>query len=45
MLHACRKNDAERAVKILQQYLGRASERLVAFLSGPADHGVKGVKS
>jgi DNA-binding GntR family transcriptional regulator len=45
ILHACRKNDAERAVKILQQHLGRASERLVAFLSGPADPGVKGVKS
>lgn len=33
ILQACKKKDAARGVKILQQHLSRASDRLVAFLS------------
>ncbi len=37
ILQACQKKDAARGVKILQQHLSRASDRLLAFLSRNAN--------
>ena len=45
ILQACQKKDVDRAVKILQQHLSRASHRLVAFLSDQGDNNTKGVTS
>jgi DNA-binding GntR family transcriptional regulator len=45
ILQACQKKDVDRAVKILQQHLTRASNRLVAFLSGNHNKGINEVKS
>ncbi|MBI5579048.1 MAG: GntR family transcriptional regulator [Deltaproteobacteria bacterium] len=45
ILQACQKRDVDRAVKILQQHLSRASRRLVVFLCDQGDHTIKGVKS
>jgi len=45
ILQACQKKDVDRAVKILQQHLIRASHRLVAFLSDQGDNTMKGVTS
>ncbi|HSN23649.1 MAG TPA: GntR family transcriptional regulator [Methylomicrobium sp.] len=45
ILQACQKKDVDRAVKILQQHLSRASHRLVAFLSDQGDNTMKGVTS
>jgi DNA-binding GntR family transcriptional regulator len=45
ILQACQKKEVDRAVKILQQHLSRASDRLVAFLSDQGDNTIKGVTS
>jgi DNA-binding GntR family transcriptional regulator len=45
ILQACQKKEMDRAVKILQQHLSRASDRLVAFLSDQGDNTIKGVTS
>jgi DNA-binding GntR family transcriptional regulator len=45
ILQACRRKNVDRAVKILQQHLSRASNCLVAFLSGNTNNVIKEVKS
>jgi DNA-binding GntR family transcriptional regulator len=45
ILQACQKKETDRAVKILQQHLSQASDRLVAFLSDHRDNVIRGVKS
>jgi DNA-binding GntR family transcriptional regulator len=45
LLQACQKRDVDRAVKILQQHLTRASSHLVAFLSGNHNQAINEVKS
>jgi len=45
ILQACQKKETDRAVKILQQHLRQASDRLVAFLSDHRDNVIRGVKS
>jgi DNA-binding GntR family transcriptional regulator len=45
ILQACQKKDVDRAVKILQQHLTRASSHLVAFLSGNHNKAINEVKS